>query len=282
MNKTFAVTAALLALLLPLGAVSAQELGIQTTTAARIHSLHVVAVGMEVDGDLIPVSRDRIVVGTVVANGQEHRVGIFVRDTGEEVLRYKLRGVEMTEDGAVTGDIYVDNTMVGSFEFRAIHRGDATFWKGPVTIDGTTTTFIGKSIPRLHTATERTRVIADLRATGEQGTDVELEVRHHVRAAVDDERSRDFLRVRCREDGLRDLCKAELERLDDPQLAARLEILSDSDLERLRIRDDLVVRARTYMDAYHRTRIDVLRVEQQEAFELEAVADVDSGIAVGV
>lgn len=270
MTKTFALAASLLALLLPLASVSAQDLGAQVATTRTIETLHVVAVGMEVDSDLIPVARDRIVIGKIKAGDQEHRVGILVRDTGEDSVRYKIRDVTVDTDAEVAkGNIYDGEQLVGSFEFTAIHRGDATFWKGPVTINDVTTTFIGKSIPRLHSATERSRMIAMERSSGEQGTDLQLEIRHHVREANDDERSREFLRVRCREEGAQAACKAELEGLTERMLAKRLEMLSDQDLERLRIRDDLVVKARTHLNERHRLRIDALRVATPEAFEAE-------------
>ncbi len=119
-----------------ISAVFAQELGSQAFPKPKIDRLAVVGKGLAVlSGD--PNSFKLVKVGVagvnVVLEGEQASLLVGVMDLDGERLR--IRNITLT-NSSVSGNLYRNDTLVGSFNIASVDKGDETVWYGSMTLDG--------------------------------------------------------------------------------------------------------------------------------------------------
>lgn len=271
-NMAFAAFAVALVALLPAGGALAQSPDVQVLAeespqTSYIEKMHLVATGLEVDSSITPVAVDKIVAGVVASSVDDQQkvgAGILVRRTDQGPTTYRLRGLSLSADGALSGKILERQKTgsgqevwaeVGSFKLAPVFVGENEFWKGPVTIGGKTNTFLGKATNRGYKPAEKARLITKAKAETSVGlTENELEIKALMKEK-DDVRSRNELKVKCKAANAAPVCKAVLEKLAAQDLAGVIKILPDKTLTAVKISKTAADKAEPFLDTGQKARI---------------------------
>lgn len=97
---------------------------------------------------------------SLAGEGTELRVGILFLDNE----RYKLKNITIS-DGSVSGNVYLNETQVGSFEASSVMKGNLEVWVGTLTINEETWNIYVLEAPRKIKPIELGWKIADLCGT---------------------------------------------------------------------------------------------------------------------
>ncbi|MCD6590525.1 MAG: hypothetical protein J7K72_00975 [Candidatus Aenigmarchaeota archaeon] len=136
MNKYLVLFVTLLAIASVSISAMAQPLGAQRTVRARIRTMGVLGEGLAIspsdpmDFEVIKVA---IASVNVVVFGEEKTVRIGVLHFGDQ--KYKIKDVEIG-NASVSGNIYENETQVGSFSADSYVKGTKEIWAGSMTLDG--------------------------------------------------------------------------------------------------------------------------------------------------
>jgi hypothetical protein len=131
MMKTIAILTALLILAIP---VMAQEPAL-TSENPQIYALGILGKGLAISqGDPLDFKVMKFGlarVRTEITNeSTELSVGILYLDDARYIVRDFVTG-----DGHSSGDIYANDTKVGSYDVQAIEKGDSIIWAGTMTVE---------------------------------------------------------------------------------------------------------------------------------------------------
>lgn len=71
----------------------------------------------------------------VISDGNETKVTIGILFADDK--KYRIKDL-VIDNGSVTGNLYLNDTQVGSISVKSIMKGDTEVWAGTLTLDGTT------------------------------------------------------------------------------------------------------------------------------------------------
>jgi hypothetical protein len=110
----------------------AQELGRIGRPLPRVRVLHMLGTGIAVSTeDPMDFKVIRVGVATVRVLGEELKVGVMFLD-GE---RYKIKDIEVG-NGTASGNVYSNDTQVGSFDVTLTIKGKHHVWVGTLEVNG--------------------------------------------------------------------------------------------------------------------------------------------------
>ena len=136
MKRAMSVFMVLLVIISPV--MAQQTLGAQTVIKPKIKTIGFLGKGVAVSpDDPMNFMLAKTGIGTlkVVWAGEETEltIGILVLDD----TRYKLKDITL-EEGKASGDIFKNNTKVGTFDVSSVSKGNIDVWAGTVVIEDST------------------------------------------------------------------------------------------------------------------------------------------------
>jgi len=124
----------------------------------------------------------------------EQRVGVMILD--EE--KYRLREV-IVANGSATGNLYLNATLVGSFDVLSVIKGDVEVWAGTLTLDGKTYNLYILDAPRRITAAELKDKVTDYCRNNTDDPNCRERINEYCQNNPDDSRCKEIFRRYCQD-----------------------------------------------------------------------------------
>ncbi|MCD6367834.1 MAG: hypothetical protein J7L45_01985, partial [Candidatus Aenigmarchaeota archaeon] len=99
---------------------------VQAQTGPKIRSLAILGKGIAASpDDPMDFMIAKFGIGEFSAGNHTFRTGVLILDD----VKYKLRDINISDSRAI-GNIYLNNSKIGSFDVSSVMKGDTEIWAG--------------------------------------------------------------------------------------------------------------------------------------------------------
>ncbi len=124
----------------------------------------------------------------------ELKVGVLILD-GE---KYKLKNIVDDSDGGVSGDVYRNNSRVGSFSVSSVLKDDITVWAGKLEVNGETFNLYILEASRKARPDEIREKISDYCKANKNDPNCRQRMAEYCKNNLDDSRCKEIFRRYCK------------------------------------------------------------------------------------
>jgi hypothetical protein len=153
--KEKAILISVAALLVLAAPAFAQELGSQATSSSPVVEMFGLLgkgiASLPSDPLNFKIVKAGVARVKVEVNGTDTMVPIGILFLDDQ--KYRIKGV-VIDNGSITGNIYLNDTQVGSLSVKSVMKGDLEVWAGTLTVDGTAYNLYILEAPRTIKRTE--------------------------------------------------------------------------------------------------------------------------------